>query len=159
VIWRVGIGYDIHRFKKGRPLFLGGVNIPHHHGLDGHSDADALLHAIVDALLGAAGLPDIGHFFPPGDPKTKNIASSKMIARAMQEIKAKGYRVWNVDSVIIAEAPRLAPYREKIRKTVAGLLRIPVDRVQVKGKTHEGLDALGKGQALAVHAVLLLQRG
>src|SRR4051812_37159718 len=113
MIYRVGIGYDIHRFKKGRPLMLGGVKIPHTQGLDGHSDADALLHAIVDALLGAAGLPDIGHYFPPGDPQTKNIPSSQIIARAAREVKKQGFRVNNVDSVIIAEAPRLSPHREK----------------------------------------------
>src|SRR5258706_6527063 len=111
-MFRVGMGYDIHRLKKGRPLWLGGVHIPFPKGLDGHSDADALLHAIIDALLGAAGLPDIGVYFPPGDPATKNIASARMVSRAVLEIEKQGYQVVNVDSVLIAEAPRLAPYRD-----------------------------------------------
>ena len=156
-MYRVGIGYDIHRLKKGRPLFIGGVRIPHPRGLDGHSDADVLLHAIIDALLGAAGLPDIGCYFPPGDPATKNIPSRRMAAQAVQEIEKKGYRVVNVDSVLIAEAPRLAPYREIIRRTTARLLKVPAAAVQVKGKSHEGLDALGQGKAIAAHAVVLLQ--
>jgi 2-C-methyl-D-erythritol 2,4-cyclodiphosphate synthase len=158
-MYRIGIGYDIHRLKKGRPLMLGGVRLPFAMGLDGHSDADALLHAIIDALLGAAGLPDIGSYFPPGDPKTRNIPSRKMVLKAMEELRKHGYRVVNVDSVIIAEAPRLAPHREHIRKTVASLLEIPPADVQLKGKTHEGLDALGKRKAIAVHAVVLLQKG
>jgi 2-C-methyl-D-erythritol 2,4-cyclodiphosphate synthase len=158
-MYRVGIGYDIHRLKKGRPLFLGGVELPHTMGLDGHSDADALLHAIIDALLGAAGLPDIGHYFPPGDPKTRNIPSRVMVLKAVDELKKQGYRVVNVDSVIIAEEPKLAPYREQIRKTIARLLHVTPDDVQVKGKTHEGLDALGKKQAIAAQAVVLLQKG
>lgn len=155
--YRVGIGYDIHRFKKGRPLFLGGISIAHTHGLEGHSDADALLHAIIDALLGAAGLPDIGHYFPPGDPATKNIASAKMLERALQEVKKAGYRVGNVDSVVITEAPKLAPHREAIRKHIAGLLGVSATDVQVKGKTHEGLDSIGEGKALAAQAVVLLE--
>src|SRR5438128_811292 len=106
-MYRVGIGYDIHRLKKGRPLFLGGVKIPFPQGLDGHSDADALLHAVIDALLGAAGLPDIGVYFPPGDPATKNIPSSRLLSRAVLEMEKQGYRVVNVDSVLIAEAPRV----------------------------------------------------
>jgi 2-C-methyl-D-erythritol 2,4-cyclodiphosphate synthase len=154
---RVGIGFDIHRLKKGRPLFLGGIKIPHPLGLDGHSDADALLHAIIDALLGAAALPDIGSYFPPGDPKTKNISSRVMVAKAVEEVKKKGYRVGNVDSVVIAEAPKLAPHREKICEAIADLLGIPRSSVQVKGKTHEGLDSIGKGKAIAAHAVVLLE--
>jgi 2-C-methyl-D-erythritol 2,4-cyclodiphosphate synthase len=159
MMYRVGIGYDIHRLKKGRPLFLGGVKVPFKLGLDGHSDADALLHAIIDAILGAAGLPDIGGYFPPGDPKTKNISSGRMLAKAVLEMGKKGYRVVNVDSVVIAEAPKLAPYRERIRQTLARWLNIPASAIQVKGKTHEGLDALGQGKAIAAHAVVLLQRG
>ena len=154
---RVGIGYDIHRLKKGRPLWLGGVRIPFPKGLDGHSDADALLHAIIDALLGAAALPDIGHYFPPSDPRIKNIASAVMLAKAMREVKRAGYRVGNVDAVIIAEAPKIAPYKDSIRKSIAKLLGIPAACVQVKGKTNEGLDAVGRGQAIAAQAVVLLK--
>jgi 2-C-methyl-D-erythritol 2,4-cyclodiphosphate synthase len=156
-MYRVGLGYDIHRFKKGRPLWLGGIKIPSPQGLDGHSDADALLHAITDAILGAAGLPDIGCFFPPGNPETKNIPSSRMLSKAVQEIEKQGYWVVNVDSVIVSEAPRLVPYRAAMRKTIARLLKISSSDVQVKGKTNEGLDAIGQGKALAAQAVVLLQ--
>jgi 2-C-methyl-D-erythritol 2,4-cyclodiphosphate synthase len=135
---------------------LGGVQIPHSKGLDGHSDADVLLHAIIDALLGAAALPDIGTYFPPGDPATQNIPSERMLFKALAEVEAAGYRVENVDSVLIAEAPKIAVYRMEIRQTIARLLRIPVNAVQVKGKTNEGLDTIGKEQAMAAQAVVLL---
>jgi 2-C-methyl-D-erythritol 2,4-cyclodiphosphate synthase len=154
--FRVGTGYDIHRLKKGRPLWLGGVQIPFEKGLDGHSDADALLHAITDALLGAAALPDIGHYFPPSDPAIKGIASSVMLAKAVQEAQRMGYRVSNVDSVLIAEAPKIAPFRDAMRQTIARILQVPVSCVQIKGKTNEGLDSIGKGEAIAAHAVVLL---
>jgi 2-C-methyl-D-erythritol 2,4-cyclodiphosphate synthase len=154
---RVGIGYDIHRLKKGRPLWLGGVRIPHGKGLEGHSDADALLHAIIDALLGAAALPDIGHYFPPSDPDIKNIASRIMLAKAASEAARMGYRVANVDAVVIAEEPKMAPHRQAIRKNISRLLGIPVSSIQVKGKTNEGLGDIGRGNAIAVHAVVLLE--
>ncbi len=164
-MFRVGLGYDIHRFKKGlpagrqgRPLWLGGILIKEERGLEGHSDADALLHALIDALLGAAGLPDIGHFFPPGDSKTKNISSAVMLSRAMRELKRLKFRVVNVDSTIITEKPKIAPYRESMRKRMAFLLEIPVSAIQVKGKSNEGLDAIGKGQALAAQVVVLLRK-
>jgi 2-C-methyl-D-erythritol 2,4-cyclodiphosphate synthase len=156
--YRIGVGYDIHRLKKGRELWLGGVNIPFDKGLDGHSDADVLLHAIIDALLGAAALPDIGHYFPPGDETIKNISSSKMLAKAMQEIQRLGYAVVNVDSVVISEAPKVAPYRTKIREKIAQQLQIPTADVQLKGKTNEGLDAIGRGEAMAAHAVVLIYK-
>jgi len=155
---RTGIGYDIHRLVAGRPLWLGGVQIPFEKGLDGHSDADALLHAITDAILGAAALPDIGHFFPPSDPSIKDIASSTMLARAIREVHLLGYKVVNVDAVIIAEAPKIAPHREAMRKAIALLLGISVSDVQVKGKTNEGLDAIGRGEAIAAQAVVLLSQ-
>lgn len=154
---RVGIGYDIHRLVKGRPLWLGGVKIPFSRGLEGHSDADALLHAVIDAVLGAAALPDIGHYFPPQDPTIKNIASSRMMAKAVFELERLGYRVVNVDSVVIAEEPKIASHRSAIRRNMARLLKIPESAVQVKGKTHEGLDSLGKKQAIAAQAVVLLE--
>ena len=157
-MYRVGIGYDIHRFKKGRPLWLGGVHLDDPRGLDGHSDADALLHALIDAVLGAAGLPDIGHYFPPGDAQTKNISSSVMLTRVMKEIRGRGFKVVNVDSNIITERPKIAPYREAMAKRIAQLLKIPVANVQVKGKTNEGLDAVGQGKALAAQAVVLLKK-
>src|SRR5437764_1114379 len=136
-MYRVGLGYDIHRLKKGRLLVLGGIKIPHPLGLDGHSDADVLLHAIIDALLGAAGLSDIGSYFPPGDPKTKGIPSRMMAEKALDEVERAGYRVVNVDSVVIAEAPKLAPHREAIREAIATLLKVDPDDVQEKGKTNE----------------------
>jgi len=157
-MFRIGLGYDIHRFKKGRPLLLGGIVIPHERGLDGHSDADVLLHAVTDALLGAAGLPDIGSYFPPGKAAIKGIASRAMLAKAMQEIRRKGFRVVNVDSVVIAESPKIGPYREAIRRSLAQSLSVSVADVQVKGKTNEGLDAVGKKQAMAAHAVVLLSK-
>src|SRR5476649_2743737 len=106
---RIGSGYDIHRLKKGRPLWLGGVHIPFEKGLDGHSDADVLLHAVIDALLGAAALPDIGHYFPPSDPANKNIASRVMLQKVLSEVRRLGYQIGNVDSIVIAEAPKIAP--------------------------------------------------
>jgi len=155
--FRTGIGYDIHRLTPGRPLWLGGVLIPYEKGLDGHSDADALLHAIIDALLGAAALPDIGHYFPPSDPNIKNIASATMLAKAVSEVRRIGYRLVNVDSVVIAEAPKIAPHREAMRKAIARLLGISASDVQVKGKSNEGLDAVGRGEAIAAQAVVLLE--
>ncbi len=156
-MFRIGTGYDIHRLKVGRPLWLGGVHIPSEQGLDGHSDADALLHAITDALLGAAALPDIGHYFPPSDPSIKNIASPTMLAKAASEIKRLGYRVVNVDSVVIAEAPKIAPHAGAMRAKIAELLGITAADVQIKGKTNEGLDAIGRGEAIAAQAVVLLE--
>ena len=153
---RIGIGFDIHPLKKGRPLWLGGVKIPFAKGLDGHSDADALMHAIIDALLGAAALPDIGHYFPPSDPSIHGIASSEMLSKAVREILRLGYRVVNIDTVLLAEAPMIAPYRDAMRKTIARIVQIPATSVQIKGKTHEGLGEIGKGQAIAAHAVVLL---
>ena len=155
---RIGIGYDIHRLKKGRPLFLGGVRIPFPKGLDGHSDADALLHAVIDALLGAAGLPDIGHYFPPSDPRFRGVSSSVMLAQAAVEIRRAGFRAVNVDSIVVAEAPKIGPHRAAMRRLIARALGLPESGVQVKGKTNEGLGAVGRGQAIAAHAVALLER-
>jgi 2-C-methyl-D-erythritol 2,4-cyclodiphosphate synthase len=156
--YRAGIGYDIHKLVDDRPLWLGGVRIAYVKGLDGHSDADALLHAIIDALLGAAALPDIGHYFPPSDPAIKNIPSGTMLAKALREVVLLGYQIVNIDAVIIAEVPKIAPYREAMRKTIAEILGISVTDVQVKGKTNEGLDAIGRGEAIAAQAVVLLSK-
>ena len=145
---KIGIGYDIHRFKKGRPLWLGGVLFKNERGLDGHSDADALLHAIIDALLGAAGLPDIGHYFPPGDPKTKNIPSATMIGRALREIEKQGYNVVNVDSTIVTELPKMAPYREAMRKKIALVLHIRHSAVGITVTSGDGLTDFGCGDGL-----------
>lgn len=155
---RIGLGYDIHRLKKGTPLWLGGIQIPYESGLEGHSDGDALLHAITDAILGAAALPDIGHFFPPTDPKIKGISSAVMLARASEEAKKAGFKIGNIDSVIIAEAPKIAPYRETICQRIAEILKLQVSQVQVKGKTNEGLGEIGQKEAIAAQAVVLLQK-
>lgn len=155
---RVGLGYDIHRLKKGLPLWLGGIQIPFESGLEGHSDGDALLHAVTDAILGAAALPDIGHYFPPTDPSIKGISSAVMLAKAVEEAARAGYAIVNVDTVLIAEAPKIAPQREAIRQKMAEILRISVSQVQVKGKTNEGLGEIGKKEAIAAQAVVLLEK-
>ena len=149
----VGIGYDIHRLVPGRRLLLGGVDIPHATGLLGHSDGDVLLHAVIDALLGAAGLGDIGRLFPDSDPAFKGISSERMLAKAMELLKGK-WVVENVDVTVVAEAPRLAPHHEAIRSRVAALVGCP--RVSIKAKTNEGLGYIGNNEAIACYAVAQL---
>ena len=155
---RVGIGYDIHRFQEGRRLLLGGVEIESAKGLGGHSDADVLLHAIIDALLGAAGLSDIGHFFPPDDPSFAGTDSRQLLARTMQMIRPLGYAVGNVDATVIAEAPRLASYIKAMRQRIAETLEVDESRVSVKATTNEGVGGIGRGEAIAALAVALLER-
>jgi 2-C-methyl-D-erythritol 2,4-cyclodiphosphate synthase len=154
---RVGIGYDIHRLVENRKLILGGESIDFHLGLQGHSDADVLTHAICDALLGAAGLGDIGRHFPDNDPIFKDIFSQELLRRVVKMLHQKGFRVVNVDATIITEAPKLAPYMDKIAQNLAGTMSISVDRVNIKAKTHEKMDAIGQGQAIAVQAVALIE--
>ena len=156
---RIGFGYDSHRFAEGRPLVLGGVEIPGAAGLAGHSDADVLLHAVIDALLGAAALGDIGSHFPDTDPKWKGADSAKLLEAVMEEVAAAGYRVVNVDATVICERPKLLPHVPAIRARIAELLRIAVSNVSVKGKTNEGMDAVGRGEGIAVHCVALLEEG
>jgi len=153
---RVGIGYDIHRFQEGRRLLLGGVEIEFEKGLGGHSDADVLLHAITDALLGAASLGDIGHFFPPDDPSFAGIDSRELLARTVEMIRPLGFVVGNVDATVIAETPRLAPYIKAMRQRIAETLGTDESRVSVKATTNEGLDEVGRGEAIAALAVALL---
>jgi len=153
---RVGQGYDIHRLARGRRLVLGGEQIPHALGLEGHSDADVLLHALGDALLGAAGLADLGHYFPPGDPRWKNADSCGLIETIVGLVRERGFEVENCDMTLIAEAPKLAPYRDRIRARVAGLLGIEVDAVGLKATTNEGLGAIGRQEGIAAMAVVLL---
>jgi len=153
---RVGIGYDIHRFQEGRRLLLGGVEIECEQGLGGHSDADVLLHAITDALLGAAGLSDIGHYFPPDDPTLAGIDSRELLARTVQMIGPLGYAVGNVDATVIAEKPRLAPHIKAMRQRIADTLEIDESRVSVKATTNEGLGDIGRGEGIAALAVALL---
>jgi 2-C-methyl-D-erythritol 2,4-cyclodiphosphate synthase len=156
---RVGIGYDIHRFVRGRPLFLGGVRIPHPKGLLGHSDGDALLHAVTDALLGALGLGDIGEYFPDTDPKHRGASSALFLGRAVREARRRGWRVSNVDAVVTAEEPKIAPHREAIRRSLAKLLGAPPADVNVKAKTMEGLGPVGRKLALEAACVLVLRKG
>ena len=156
---RVGTGYDIHRFRAGDDagaLRLGGVEVPGAPRLDGHSDGDALIHAIVDALLGAAGEGDIGRHFPPDDPATADIDSRELLTRVVRLVAARGYRVHNVDASVIAERPRLVEHLPAMRDSLARTLAVEPAAVNVKATTNEGLDAVGTGQAIAVMAVALL---
>ncbi len=156
---RTGIGYDLHRLVAGRPLILGGVSIPHDRGLLGHSDGDVVLHALCDALLGAAGQPDIGELFPDSDPAWKGANSRRFIAEARARVQAAGYQVGNVDLIIHAQEPRLGPHKERLRAAIAELLEIDVSHVGLKATTNEGLDAVGRGEALACWASVLLTAG
>lgn len=155
---RIGMGYDIHRFALDRPLMLGGVRFDHPLGLDGHSDADVLLHAVCDALLGASGLGDIGHMFPNTDVRYKNTSSLLLLREVRGKVEADGWLVQNVDISLVAEAPQLAPKAEQIRATIAETLGIPSDRIGLKATTNEQLGAIGRGEGAACFAVALLMR-
>jgi 2-C-methyl-D-erythritol 2,4-cyclodiphosphate synthase/2-C-methyl-D-erythritol 4-phosphate cytidylyltransferase len=154
---RAGIGYDLHRLVDGRPLILGGVTIPFERGLLGHSDADAVCHAITDAVLGAAGAGDLGRHFPDDDPRWKGASSLDFLRRAAALVREAGLDVGNVDATVIAERPKLAPYVEAMRANVAAALGVATDRVSIKGKTNEGVGELGRGEAIAVHAIALVR--
>jgi 2-C-methyl-D-erythritol 2,4-cyclodiphosphate synthase len=154
---RVGIGYDIHKFEKGRRLILGGVEIAGETGLGGHSDADVLLHAIMDALLGAAGLGDIGCFFPPDDPTYAGADSLKLLAQTGQMVAQVGYMVGNMDATVIAEKPRLNLHIRSMRQRIADTLDVHESRISVKATTNEGIGDIGRGKAIAALAVVLLQ--
>ncbi|MFA5117551.1 MAG: 2-C-methyl-D-erythritol 2,4-cyclodiphosphate synthase [Candidatus Omnitrophota bacterium] len=156
---KTGIGYDIHRFVKGRRLFLGGVEIPYPKGLLGHSDADVLLHAVCDALLGAAGAGDIGEHFPDTDRRYKDISSVELLRRVAAVVKSKKYKISNIDAVVILEEPKLTQYKKKIREKICRVLKINADHVNVKAKTHEGLGVIGKGLAVSSYCVATLKRG
>lgn len=153
---RVGIGYDIHRTCPDRTLVLGGVVIPGPIGLLGHSDADCLSHAIADAILGAMGLPDIGTYFPPDDPAIEGIDSQRIVQRAVEEAVSRGFCVGNVDAMLIAERPKLQPYVEQMKRTLAASLRVEPTCVGIKATTNEQVGDLGKGLAIAAHAVCVL---
>lgn len=153
---RIGIGYDIHRLVEGRKLVLGGVEIPFEKGLLGHSDSDVLIHAICDALLGAAALGDIGTHFPDTDPRWTGVSSLELLARVVEMLADRGYRVANVDATVMAERPKLKPYVQAIRERLASALRVDVDLMSVKAKTSEGLDSVGRGEAIAAQAIALL---
>jgi len=154
---RAGIGYDLHRLVEGRPLILGGVTIPFDRGLAGHSDADAVCHAITDAVLGAVGAGDIGRHFPDTDPAWKGASSVDLLRRAVEVVRDRGYEIGNVDASVIAERPKLLPYIDAMTANVASALGISVDRVSIKGKTNEGIGELGRGEAIAVHAIALVR--
>ncbi|MGQ9897406.1 MAG: 2-C-methyl-D-erythritol 2,4-cyclodiphosphate synthase [Acidobacteriota bacterium] len=156
--YRVGMGYDIHRLVDGRPLILGGVSIPYERGLLGHSDADALAHAITDALLGALALGDIGTHFPDTDPQWAGANSLTLLEQAVALVTSCGFEVVNVDASILAERPKLAPYLRAMRERLATVLRLPYDAVSVKAKTNEGQDAVGRREAIAVQAIVLVAR-
>lgn len=149
----IGIGYDVHRFKEGRPLVLGGVTIPHTHGLDGHSDADVLCHAIADAVLGALGQPDIGFFFPPGDPGCKDISSLKILEKCRELAAEAGVSLVNIDSTLIAEAPKVLPHRDAMRANIGAALGIPPERVGIKATTNEIMGFVGRKEGIAAMAV------
>ncbi len=155
---RVGEGWDTHALVAGRPLVLGGVTVPHSHGLLGHSDADALLHAITDALLGAAGLGDIGRHFPDTDPAFRGADSMLLLQAAADRVRETGWRIVNIDSTIVAQAPKLAPHIPAMRERIAAALGLAADVVNVKAKTAEQLGPVGEGQAIEARAVCLLQR-
>jgi len=155
---RVGLGYDVHRVKAGRPLVLGGVKFESDWGLEGHSDADVLLHAVGDALLGAAGLGDLGEHFPAGDPKWKNASSMDLLKRITALLGDRGARIENVDVMLVAEAPKLAPHRAAMCSNIAGAIGIAPDRVSVKATTNETLGAIGRREGLAAFAVALVER-
>ena len=153
---RIGIGYDIHRLTEGRPLVIGGVEIPFPKGLEGHSDADVLLHAVCDSILGAIGEEDIGTFFPDNDPAFKGVSSREFLPEVTKVMDSKGYSVGNLDCVVIAEEPKIRSYRGKITRSISDILKVPVTAVSIKGKTGEGLGEIGAGRAIAAHAAVLV---
>jgi len=156
---RIGIGYDIHPLVEGRKLFLGGVEIPYIKGLLGHSDADALLHAISDALLGAAAEGDIGEHFPVSDPAYHNISSMELLKNVIALIREKGFRVCNVDTVVIAQEPCLVPFKKQMQAKIAQALNIGTESVGIKAKTNEGLGEVGRKEAIAAYSVVILSKG
>ena len=154
---RIGYGYDVHPLAPGRKLILGGIEIPHTKGLLGHSDSDVLVHALCDALLGAMGEGDLGRHYPSSDPKYKGISSLKLLEDVMAKLKAKGYRVGNIDTVIFAQAPRLGPHLSAMQKSMAETAGIDPDLINVKVKSGEGLDAVGHEEGMIAHAVCLIE--
>ena len=155
---RIGQGVDAHRLVGGRPLLLGGVAIPHERGLEGHSDGDVLLHALASALLGAIGMGDLGRHFPSTDPSLEGVSSADLVSRVMAMVGERGFRVGNVDTTIVAQEPCLGPHLEKMRGSVADLLGVEVERVNVKVTSTDHLGALGRGEGIAALAVALLER-
>jgi 2-C-methyl-D-erythritol 2,4-cyclodiphosphate synthase len=155
---RVGHGYDIHRTVAGRPLVLGGVRFEADFGLDGHSDADCLTHAICDALLGAAGLPDIGHFFPNTDPAYRGIDSQKLLVQVVAELRQRGWEIENIDASLIAERPKIYPRLAEMKTVLARSVGVSTEQIGLKATTNEGVDDIGRGLAIAAHAVALIRK-
>jgi 2-C-methyl-D-erythritol 2,4-cyclodiphosphate synthase len=155
---RIGMGYDVHRLVEGRRLVLGGVTIPFEKGLLGHSDADVLIHAVCDALLGAAGLGDIGLHFPDSDPKWKDISSLKILSKTYELVNHKGFKIINLDSTILAEAPKISPYKVTMEKNIARAIEIEPEDVNVKGTTFETLGMIGRGEGIAAICVALIDK-
>jgi 2-C-methyl-D-erythritol 2,4-cyclodiphosphate synthase len=156
--FRIGFGYDTHRLVAGRPLVMGGITLEHETGLLGHSDADVLLHAICDAILGAANLRDIGFHFPDTDPEWKGVDSRKLLAGSFALVKEKGYRVGNIDCTIVAEAPKMNPHVPAMQAVIAPLLEVDLDAVSIKATRNEGMDAIGRGEGIKVYAVALIYK-
>lgn len=156
--FRVGHGFDLHRLEPGYPLIIGGVNIPHDRGCEAHSDGDVLLHCIVDAILGALGLPDIGQLFPDTDPKWKGAASSVFIKEAVGRMEEAGYAIGNLDATIIAQRPKLSPHKPAILANLVELLGVHPSVLNIKAKTHEKVDSLGENRSIAAHTVVLLMK-
>lgn len=154
---RVGYGYDVHPLGPGRKLILGGIEIPHTKGLLGHSDSDVVVHAVCDALLGAMGEGDLGRHYPSSDQRYKGISSVKLLEDVLTKLKAKGYRIGNIDTVIVAQAPRLGPYLSAMQQKLAEVAGLGADQVNVKVKSGEGLDAVGKEEGMVAHAVCLIE--
>lgn len=153
---RVGTGYDSHRFEEGRKLILGGVHIPDHPGLKGHSDGDAVAHAVIDAILGAAAVGNVGSHFPPTDEAWKDADSMELLRRAVHVLESRNYQVVNVDVTVVCESPRIGPWVDAMRQRLGGILRVGPSAVSVKGKTNEGMGWIGRGEGVAVHAVALI---
>lgn len=150
---RVGLGYDVHQLRDNRPLILGGVEIPHERGLDGHSDADVIMHAICDAILGALGEGDIGSFFPPSDPQWKDASSKIFLEEAAKQIKKQNGRLINIDAMLIAEAPKISPYIPKMKNNIASALGVSTKDIGIKATTNETMGFVGRGEGMAAHAV------
>lgn len=155
---RIGNGFDVHRFEEGRPLFLGGILIENHTGLAGHSDADVLIHAIIDSLLGASSIGDIGELFPDTDNTFKNIRSTVLLEKVVAELASRGWEIVNVDSTVVCETPKISRYKLEMREKLAGIMQIPVDCVMVKGKTTEKLGFTGRKEGIAAYATALLEK-
>lgn len=158
-MFATGIGYDVHRFIEGRPLILGGVRIPHAMGLEGHSDADVLCHAIADALLGAAGEPDIGHYFPNTDESLRGISSIEILRRVQAVLTKKSVVILNIDVTLIAEMPKIAPHLSAMKAALSEALSLPPQRIGIKATTNEGMGFLGRGEGIAAMAVAAVDRG